>query len=615
LKTLLVIITVFFASFAFCQKLDSVGIEKTISGSIGDIQQIDSLEKALLKQVEGNYTLEDTYHYNLSKARFLSGQLDAAFASAQKGIDLSLKENKTFRTAKFHNLQASVYAYKKDYNKAIQSFKISLAILEKEKDFYSAAQVENNIANIFFGLSDFESAYKYSKKSYDQLLKENDTVHLPGVIGIVAISALKLDRIMEGRVLANEALKLSTKYRNPIGLIVSNHSLGELYIVEKKHDTAIFYFNESLKLSELYQQSHFVMLNKVGLLHANLMAKNYQASVEFGEQALRETLELNNENTLYAIHKNLGYAFNGLGQSDQAFYHLSNAHKIYLASSGVQNQKAINDILIKYDTEKKERKLTLSRLQNVKDENTLYKRAQWIITLSALLILVLISYYFYNRLHKQKIQQIHREQESKRMIAAVLAEERERERISNELHDGMASSITGIKLKLEDLSLGDTASPLEPLVNQLQTLHDETRRISHNLMPLGLNQDNLPERLADYCRENSREKFKIQFSNNLRNTISLTPSESTLLYRSIQELIHNVQKHAESPSCIVQVSQLENELVLSVEDEGVGFLPEEVKGQGLESMRQRLKEIKADMEIESKIGEGSLISISLSIAS
>ena len=607
LKTILLLGTLIIARFAFCQNEDSIRIEKAITGSIGNIEQLDSLEKVLLKQVESNYKLEDTYYYGLSKARFLSGQLDAAITSAKKGIALSKANKKTIRSAKYYNILASVYDYQKDYPKAIQTFKTSLSILEKKKDYNSAAQVQNNIANIFFSLSDYESAYKYSKKSYDRLLKEKDTVHLPGVTAILAISAIKLDRIIEGRELATKALKLSTKYNSPIGLIVSNHSLGEVCNAEKKFDEAIGFFNQSLELSEMYRQSHYAMLNKIGLLYANLNAKNYRAAIEIGEEALEETLELKNESTLYAIHKNLGYAFSGLGQDESAFLHMSMAHDFYIASSNVENQKAVNEILIKYDTEKKEKKLVVSQLENAKSQNKLYQRMQWILFLGSILVLVLVSYFFYNRLQKQKIQQLHREQESKRMMAAVLAEEKERERISNELHDGMASSITGIKLKLEDLSLGDTESQLSPLVSQLQNLHDETRRMSHNLMPLGLNQDNWSIRLSDYCRENSSAKF-----NNLSDTIPLIPSTSILLYRSIQELIHNVQKHAQAPSCFVQISQLKNELILTVEDEGVGFKLDEVKGQGLESMQQRLHEIGAEIEIESKVGRGSLISISLS---
>ena len=207
--------------------------------------------------------------------------------------------------------------------------------------------------------------------------------------------------------------------------------------------------------------------------------------------------------------------------------------------------------------------------------------------------------------------EIKKEQETKRILAAVSAEEKERERISNELHDGMASSITGIKLKLEDFSKDANGTHLIPLVDQLEKLHDETRRMSHNLMPLGLNKENWSERMGQYCRENSSKNFKIQFNNHLKTSINLEPSISSVLYRSLQELIHNAQKHSDSAICHVQLAQMQNTIVLSVEDEGIGFSVSIADSQGLTSLRKRLNEINGDLEIDSKMGEGSLITIYL----
>jgi two-component system NarL family sensor kinase len=613
----------FFAFFfliktAFTQNVrsDSLKIEQTFSAAIGKSSVLDSLEKVILIEARKNkhaFIMEDTYWYNLSKARFLSGELDAAFIAAKKGMSLCKEEKKSFRTAKFFNLKASIHAFQKDNEKAIYAFKTSLSILEEAKDFHTAALIRNNIANIFFGLSDYHSAYEYSSASYRQLYKEQDTIHLPSVTGIFAISALKIGRLDEAKKLAKKALYLSEKYSNPVGLIIGHHSMGEILTVEKKYTEAIQSFNESLKLSEMYQQIHFIMLNKLGLQHVTLLVKHYSKSIQYGEEALEETNQLNNENTLYAIHKNLGYAFNGLGQSDKAFQHLVLAHELYIETAGIENQKAINDILIKYDTEKKEKELVLSRLTNAKNQNKLMKRAQWITILVSILVFVLASYFFYIRLQKQRLIRLKRDQEAKRMLAVMSAEEKERERISNELHDGMASAITGIKLRLEDFSKNEEETRLAPLIQLMENLHDETRRMSHNLMPLGLDNTNWSERIAQYCRENSFPAFKIIYSNNLNEPLSLDPSISILLFRSMQELIHNAQKHSQSLVCYVQVSKLNQELILSVEDEGIGFTEIKEDTQGLKSMRIRLIEIGATLEIESKLGEGTLLSIYLNL--
>ena len=160
---------------------DSIKLEKDFLSNIGKPEAIDSLEKIAYTRVKKSFVLEDTYWYNLSKARFLSGQLDESFEASEKGITLCRRNDNDYKSAKFYNLKASVYAYKQDNKNAIASFKKALAFVEVKKDFKTAASIRNNIANIFFGLSNYSSAYEYSSVAFRQLKKYNDTINLPGV--------------------------------------------------------------------------------------------------------------------------------------------------------------------------------------------------------------------------------------------------------------------------------------------------------------------------------------------------------------------------------------------------------------------------------------------------
>lgn len=593
---------------------DSVNIVTKLNEQIGNVQAIDSIAKVLLqfaRNKKQTYVLEDTYWYNLSKVNFMSGQLDQSFAAADSGLLLNKKSGNTYRSAKFYNLKASVFSYQQKYEKAIELFKTSLKIVEDHDDLHTAALVKNNIANIFFGLSDYRSAYTYSQESYTQLKLENDTVNLPAVAGVAAISAFKIKDTEQGKSLAEESLKLSKRYKNPVGLIVANHSYGELYSLQEKYDSAVVYFNNSLQFSEQFRQAHFIMLNKIGLQHSYLKLIDYTKSIDYGLQALAESNSLENQNTLYSINKNLGYAYAGLKKYDKAYSHMQLAHEYYIQSAGIENQKAINELLIQYDTEKKEKLLAENKIEIIENENKLIKRNQWITLLSGLTVALLLLYIIYVRNQKQKMAALKLEQEQQLSEATLKAEEIERERIANELHDGMASSITGIKIKLEDLISEQNKTQLEPLISQLKTLHEETRRISHNLMPLNIDSSNWIDRLQLYCNENSHSKFRILFKNNCTTRINLESKVALTLFRITQELIHNVQKHAKTDFCHVQLSNLNNSLCISVEDEGIGFHPESQEGIGLSSIRKRLAMLEGELEIESKTGRGTLITIEI----
>ena len=604
-----------FVSLANGFEKDSITIQNLFKSALLNPAQGDSINQKAQNIVNANThpKLNDSYLFFLSKFLFQTGQLDSALTVTNMGIS-QYTDSLALKSSKFHNIKGSVYAYKNDYEKAIAEYQRTIEILELNESSFNAAIIKSNIANLFFSLRDYESAYKYSFESYTVTKSKNDTVHLPRIAAVLAISSIKRGDYDAGKKYTSESLQLSEKYNNPLGLILGYLSKGELNLFEKDYSAAENSFSQSLELSLLYQQPSFIMLNKIGLLQANLELKRYDKAVKYGTEAVQESKALGNENTLYSIYKKLGYAYAGVNNYTEAYNYSKQSHDLYIESADIKNQEIINDILIKYDTEKKERELVKKELEIAQSKIRLSQRNFWIITLSALIILLIIIYLFYRKLQKEKFIKLQKEEERNRLLASIYGEERERERISHELHDGVASSLTGIKIKLEQYQSKQNAPLIKELVNQLTVLHDDTRRISHNLIPISLNNSNLIEAIGNYCRENSSDKLKINFIDNTKTTIQLKSFTSTILYRTVQELINNVQKHSKSSICYVQTVLNNKELIISIEDEGVGFSSiENSNAQGISSITERIKDLGGDFIIDSKPGQGTLASIHLNL--
>jgi signal transduction histidine kinase len=84
------------------------------------------------------------------------------------------------------------------------------------------------------------------------------------------------------------------------------------------------------------------------------------------------------------------------------------------------------------------------------------------------------------------------------------------------------------------------------------------------------------------------------------------------MFRAIQELIQNVQRHASSTVCHVQISNGETHYIFSVEDEGIGFNTDQIKNNsGLKSLEKRIESIGGFMEFDTDNERGSLICIYL----
>ncbi|MBD3636233.1 MAG: sensor histidine kinase [Crocinitomicaceae bacterium] len=552
--------------------------------------------------------LKDVYAYHLCKFYFASGQPDSTISYAKD----ALKKVDIFEKAKYYNIMGSAYSVKGEYDVAIQEMLKAKSIYEQSGNLYKAAIIENNLANVFFSLKEYASSYKYAKSSFTILKNQGDTVYFSSVASVLAVSAVKLDSLEQGEELTEVALSSALRYNNLVGQIIAYYAKGELLQKKDSINKAIEAYLQSSNISKQYRQNHYVLLNDIALLHAYSENENYDLAIERGEDALRYSLEQKNNNTLYSIHKQLGYAYAGQQKYQKAFNHLAKANDLYVEYAGVESREIINELLVEYETEKKERALAEQELKTLRSEQKLANRNWWILLLSTGIIVLLIIFLFVRRLTEQRVQRLKLVQEHQLIKAAILGEENERERIAGELHDGVASAITASKIQLELLA-NEKGQPLDDLIQQLSKTHADVRRISHNLMPIDLIHKSLVNTLEDYCKSVSSEKLKIHFNSNQKDT-DFSEAVSKLLFRMVQELINNVQKHADASNCFVQLYDKKQNILLTVEDDGKGFLvKDENLGIGMNNMKKKLIQINGEMDVESDIGKGTLVSIRLKL--
>ena len=115
--------------------------------------------------------------------------------------------------------------------------------------------------------------------------------------------------------------------------------------------------------------------------------------------------------------------------------------------------------------------------------------------------------------------------------------------------------------------------------------------------------------LKELCEAMTQKQFTIQFEAfNLSENIPFKTQMA--LYRIAQESISNITKFAQATNVIVQISQNNNVLNLTIEDDGIGFDKSEiVYGLGLKNIQNRVQLINGTVEIASNKGEGTTINV------
>lgn len=206
--------------------------------------------------------------------------------------------------------------------------------------------------------------------------------------------------------------------------------------------------------------------------------------------------------------------------------------------------------------------------------------------------------------------------ERKRLEREILEiSDRERQRIGQELHDGLCQQLAGIELITEALARDlkkqahPAAAQVDRITEHLRSAMNEARRLARGLSPVSLEADGLTIALAELttavsrlfnleCRFQTGEPVRVR-----DNTVA------THLYRIAQEAVHNAVRHGQARSVIVSLYREGATAHLTVADNGSGFDRHRVngKGMGLQIMKYRAGMIGATLDVQSAPGRGTTV--------
>ncbi|MFQ3579724.1 MAG: PAS domain S-box protein [Bacteroidales bacterium] len=213
-----------------------------------------------------------------------------------------------------------------------------------------------------------------------------------------------------------------------------------------------------------------------------------------------------------------------------------------------------------------------------------------------------------------------RKELQKQVLNAVIeTEERERERFAKDLHDGLGPLLSTIKLYINELSSEDTTQDEQAdLIKYCNELIDEavknTRTISNNLTPHLINKYGMVKAIEafiskiDIVHKISITFEKINIENEFERPIELT------FFRIVTELINNTLKHAKANTITIILEEVNNKLILSYKDDGIGFDPDEAltrspEGIGLKNIISRVQSIDGSCNFYNNEVQGTYIKI------
>jgi hypothetical protein len=361
--------------------------------------------------------------------------------------------------------------------------------------------------------------------------------------------------------------------------------------------------------------------SKIKISDIEFQRGNYQKALDLIRDAKQNFDRSDSTRSNLFINRYAAFYYAGLKQYDSAYFHFKQSSEAEYKLDFRNNTLEINRLNVVLQTQQKE--LDNSRLRQNKI---------WLIVASSILgLLLMLSYLALQNIRSkkhivekekeiqtQKVEKLIREQELSGIDAMIEGQEKERQRLANELHDHLGSLLATVKYHIQNVRIsrqqggvGEEAL-LDKADDLLEQAYQKVRGIAHERSAGVPAQEGLLPAVKNFASKvshNNRLKIDVidhGMDKRLENSLELT------LFRIIQELITNVIKHSGGKEASIQLTHHETSINVLVEDDGAGFEASAVPaGMGLYAIRKRIDSLAGKLTIDSAPGKGTTVIIDI----
>lgn len=617
---LFVFLGTFISAFSQKTKKSQYDLVKERVSKTFFVKPLDALEDAyILKKIaKTDLEIVTSYKY-LGYIYDLSGNSDSARYYFTKELFFA---KKNFHKDEIHYQAVINYCNwginYVDEKVIIKELTEALNIIDQNKFEQQKGLMYMLLGDVLLKDFDFEKAENYFDKSF-KLIK-GKYIKVDYYMRKAQINNLKSDYVNEKGNLLLALNSLDTKEIFTYPQILNK--LGEVSMMIGNYSEAKKYLDESL-----FYQNKNSFKGMSSETYLNLYKLNKASKVTFEKFYLDKALESNSGDIsvlkkIFLEYKEY-YAINKNVAKEREYFEKFNRLNDSIFS--IEKVKVKADIESRYQLNENLKELELKEKIIQKDKSIKSAYVFAVALLIILIIIILIFYYLHLKAQKKlrKNQKMLHEEQMKLMLEnqrmEIIKEKiktkfEERGKLSLELHDGIASEISALKLSL---AIESELSKIEidNLVEKIDKLYSEIRNLSHSLDPDNIDFVEFSQFVANLCDQLERKGLKT--SKNFYITKKVDDLEVDILvniYRIIQEAVTNVLKHANAKNVVFDVIETDDTICIHIKDDGIGFdVKESKQGIGLKNIKKRVNSFKGSIYINSEKGQGTEIKIELPI--
>jgi len=553
----------------------------------------------LFSNLKEAFAQTDTFTVNRSVKNLLFNSLK----DVEKNKDDELKAEILRRLGAYYEADSRQDSAISFYQKSCIIYKK----IGKEREYYDLlaklGELNYNVFNYKFAISYLKDATEYYRQH---------KIYLPYVKSMNQLGEAysKINDDVNARQCFIATLEVNNNILKDTHLIIENKILIIQNDIKTNNlDRALSLANHNLKVAAIYGDSDMLAQTEFQMGTLFFRMEKFDKAKEYFLKA--EPIFVKNENyqTLPPLYKMLAQAYIDLNEKEMLQPTLEKYYAVVDKIKNTEIVKSSQEITQRFDSEQKDK--VIKQLENENELKTINSRQQKVIIYTlvfAFLVTLLVIYLIYNNyinrlkanqiiaqqqseLSDKQMKQIEQESQIKAMESMLMGQEAERNRIGKDLHDSLGAILSSIKLQMSaDLSKNLPESPsMKKAKEMIDDACEEVRKISRDMMPITLSKYGLHtavEELIDKYNIEGGPTIIYQAFGIIRHE---NKDLDLFVYRIIQELVNNCIKHAEAQEIIVQINYLENVMMITVEDDGKGFLYDQslYQGMGLKNVEFR----------------------------
>lgn len=568
-------------------------------------------EEALLLSTEAQYIEGILSAYNLIGITYdLQGKKDSALYYFTKFHDESVRMNRPDKTAASLNSLGMWHWNSGHFNDALTYYFDAARVADSLNDQTLQGKVYNNIGLIYQELNDYPKALQFNHKALEHRLSirdQNGIVHSYNNLGICY---KRLNQPDSARLYYVKGLNLAKEINDRKSLSDIHQNLGVLEMDLGNYNSAISHVNESLHYTSPLSQ----LLGQNTLCEIYLRLGDYQKSIAVGQEAIALANQFNNFGHLEDTYFNLSQAYILAGNKTMSLDLLARWNSIKDSLFSAQSARAINELSIQFETEKKEQQIALQTAKLSEKEAQLQTNKVFLIASAILMILiVIIGLLTRSRARKKQELAIQKERihaQEAEINAVISSQEKERARYARDLHDGFGQMISILNINLGSLKKNARPDERQKVFEEsekvINEMYDELKGICFDMMPQTLVKSGLESGLKEFVQRINQAGHIFIETNFFGLEDRLNELQEISLFRISQEWINNILKHSDADRVTLQITRDEQEITLLIEDNGAGFdksLLINAKGNGWKNLNTRAHIIEGTLELETTEGK------------